>query len=703
MHFPEPDLFHAVDGGGNCLPGPCVPFGLVRPGPDMVNHNTSGYATGEDIRHFSHLHVAGTGGAGRYGNIGIVPLGQYPDRRSAAFKSSGEEASPGYYAVTLAPRQGFGEMANPGSIRCALTTTGDGAVHNYVWSAGLEPWIRIDLGTCIAGYSLGGWSRWVNPQYLVGRADYRGGWGHEEPYSVYFALSFDHPMVERWVESAHHPLRDAGSGEGPGQMLIARVAEGKNLEIAVGLSFVSVAQAEQNRPSGGEAGNCFAMVRRAAEERWTELLQRFPVEGGEDWERTLWSTFWMRLHTMPGIGKGGQFPWFGGDRPQVNDLYCLWDSARCANSLFALVDPAFAVLLTDALIEIGEETGWVPDAWIMGASAQVQGGCSAAVLFAEGAVKHLPGFRAREAWEVLRQTQENPSDDPFFRGRFPAYARLGYLPEGVPNCASRTVEYAFHDACAAKLARAAGEDGAAGGLEKRAQRIWESYCPESGCFAPRDEAGAFVAFDPWRPQCRDFWNDPHYYEGTGYDYSLGAWFTIPEQVRRWGGDAAFAAHLDAFLERCHLWKEINLHVPWLYHFVGDPDRSGKALRALADRLVKPGRKGLPDNEDMGAWSSWWLSAAMGVGPVPGSALYLLAAPRFPFLSVGLKGSRAPLVIRREGEDPAEGFLEAIILNGQPLDRAWVGHQEIAEGGELLFRIGKNHRKDWVRPFPEGSF
>ena len=60
--------FWAVDGGGNCLPGPYLPFAIARPGPDTeVPHSTAGYRSEDPIMYFSQNHVSGTGGGGRYG------------------------------------------------------------------------------------------------------------------------------------------------------------------------------------------------------------------------------------------------------------------------------------------------------------------------------------------------------------------------------------------------------------------------------------------------------------------------------------------------------------------------------------------------------------------------------------------------------------------------------------------------------------
>lgn len=680
------DLFHAVDGGGNCLPGPCVPFGQVRLGPDMINHNTSGYATGEDLRHFSHIHVAGTGGSGRYGCIGIVPTGQRPDTRQIGYAVSDETASPGYYAVSLRPRQGFGELANLGVTRCQLTATHRTGLHHYQWDDSLDPWIRIDLGACIGGKSIGGWARWINARTLVCRADYAGGWGHALSYSVFARIEVDGDLERQALTSDHQIAPTPAAVAGPGILAMGRVANGRELQVRVGISFTSVADAQRNLERE-QAGRDFASVRNQAHVAWSALLDRFQVSGGRAADRQLWATMWARLYTMPDRFEANEVPWFACESPHFNNLYCLWDSVRCANSLFGLVDPSFEAELCQSLIETGEQTGWIPDAWIMGGSASIQGGCSAAVLFAEAVRKQLPGFDAERALAALSRTQETPSPDPVRYGRFPDWATRGYLPLGTKNCVSRAVEYAFHDRCTAVLAAAANADDQAEQLTTRAAGIWDSWHPEQRCFAPRDEHGDWVAFDPWRPTRRDFWSDPHFYEGTGYDYALTLWTEIPALVERHGGPEAFSAHLDAFLENAYIWKEINLHVPWLYHFVGQPHRSSQALHRLMDAHLRTGRDGMGDNEDMGAWSSWWLTGAMGLGPVPGSDLYLLGTPRFATITVQIPGASAPLTITCDHEPTANDVITGATLNGQPLTRAWVRHADISNGATIHYHLG----------------
>ena len=68
------DPFLGTDGGGNTIPGPSLPFGMIKPGPDVgANQANSGWEPTGDINGFSQTHVSGTGGGPKYGNILVQP------------------------------------------------------------------------------------------------------------------------------------------------------------------------------------------------------------------------------------------------------------------------------------------------------------------------------------------------------------------------------------------------------------------------------------------------------------------------------------------------------------------------------------------------------------------------------------------------------------------------------------------------------
>jgi predicted alpha-1,2-mannosidase len=515
------------------------------------------------------------------------------------------------------------------------------------------------------------------------------------PFSVFFRMEFSEAMDDRGAWSRYHAMRNDDLGEGIGLACRARVAgEARQVTVSVGISLVSPAGAQRALREELPAVDGRARLDQVIADStncWEKLLGRFRVQGGSHDDRVLWNTLWQRIHQIPTRLEPTEVPWFAATETHFNDLVCLWDSSRGANSLLALVDAPHQVSLCRSLIEIGEQTGWIPDAWVMGVPGQIQGGCSAAVLFAEAVRKNLPEFPVDRALAALRHNDETSSPDTGRFGRFPQWQAGDCLPDSVKNHVSRSLEYAFHDRCRSILAQAQGQRDEAQELLQRSERPWQLWHDETQCFGSRSDAGDWNKYDPWRPSCRDFWNDPHFYEGTAQDYTLGAWHLLPGIVERSGGAAAFADRIDAFLERCYHWKEINLHVPWLYHFAGQPQRSSTALRRIADQCVQPGRRGLGDNEDFGAWSSWWLGQAMGLGVIPGSDRYLIAKPRFEQIELDLAGASRPLVIRCVGDGPD---IVGMTIDGVAHDDNWLRHGAIADGAEIVLQLGSG--RNWGR-------
>lgn len=63
------------EGLGRTFPGPCMPYGMAKPGPDAVSMPNAGWAPmPEPVKGFSQMHVSGTGGGQKYGNILIQPF-----------------------------------------------------------------------------------------------------------------------------------------------------------------------------------------------------------------------------------------------------------------------------------------------------------------------------------------------------------------------------------------------------------------------------------------------------------------------------------------------------------------------------------------------------------------------------------------------------------------------------------------------------
>jgi predicted alpha-1,2-mannosidase len=666
------DCFHGVDGGGNCLPGPYLPFALVRLGPDTVNPQTTGYTTGQPLLRFSHTHVSGTGGSGRYGNIGLVPSPHRPGLNAFALDLKEESATPGYYRARL----------EPGPILAELTSTPHAGLHRYTFTGGpgrfgLDlPHLTIETGAVLNGEALDGSASWVTDDTCEGFGTLRGGWGHDEPYTVFFSLRLRTPPERTWCRRG--VVTDLRHLVGPHTLAVARFPCHTTVEVEVGLSWVDVPTARRNRKKE-LAGRSFETVARRAAATWDRLLGAFRATADDPALRRLHYTMLYRFHCMPDVLEAGQAPWLPDTGREFNNLYCLWDSVRNANSLLALWQPGLAADLLYYLLRVGQQRGWIPDAWIAGNYGVAQGGLSAEVLFAESILKGQPTPPPSSLLAQLSRERTNPSPDPLRVGRYPTYAARGWLPAGVPHCVSRSIEYSLQENAFARIAQAAGRPGLARQARARARRIWELWQPRLRCFAPRHADGSWVTdFDPWRPQRLDFWADPYCYEGTAHEWSLGLVHDLGTLIEAHGGPDHFRRHLDEVLDRgVFLWKEIVLHLPWLYHFVGRPDLSARRVASALREHYREGRAGLADNEDMGSQSAFALGALAGIYPVMGEDLFLFLPPLLRSVRWPIGSDGAAVVTRRDEN------VTGLRWKGRALRRTWLRYAELQDGGELV--------------------
>jgi len=678
------DPLIAVNWPGNCLCGPYLPNSLVRLGPDTLPPvDTTGYQSGQPIMRFSHTHLSGTGGGGRYGNIGVTPFIGPVRIGLDAYQPAAEMAAVGYYSVRL----------EPAGIHAELTSTPRAGVHRYHFPSGAAAGICIDAGAVVqvrgnkpgewTGASTGGFVEWISDREVVGRADCRGGWGHQFPYSVFFYAQFDQAAKQRLVANQTGIVPGLAT-DGPNCRAVAGFETVPTVGLRVGISFVSLAKARAavDREVGDRD---FDAVRRAAEQVWEQALTVIKVTGGTADERKLFYTMLYRLLCMPtDLGVDDEFGlWQSGVRHFTD--FCLWDSVRNANSLLGLFNPELAVALLNCLLDVAAHTGWFPDAWIAGHSAMVQGGSSVDILLCEAALKGLPGIDYEKALRQMRKNNEVESPDPWYFGRhLKDYQDQGYVSTSVKNCVSRHLEYAYQDWCIGALAAKLGQRDLAQTYFQNSRKVWNLWRADLKTFAPRQPDGNWVnPFDPTK--CRkDSWNDPYFYEGTSWQWSFSVQQDFAGLVAHHGGAPAFLKHLDEFFDSGqHYSKETMLHVPYLYHYAGRPDRSADRVRDCLAKYFQPTRDGLRDNEDMGCQSAFYICSTMGLYPLMGQDLYWLTAPVFARTELQLGRAGKPLVI----EAPRAGkYIVAAKLNGQPLERAWLRHAEIAGGGVLEFEL-----------------
>jgi hypothetical protein len=210
---------------------------------------------------------------------------------------------------------------------------------------------------------------------------------------------------------------------------------------------------------------------------------------------------------------------------------------------------------------------------------------------------------------------------------------------------SKTLEYAFDDACVAKLGRLWGYDVEAKEYENRAQRWRGLWDPATKSFRPRLN-GVFL--DPY------YLNEVnnHYTEANAWQYRFAVPQDLESLMSHFGGADSFERALDGLFEAsvktsgreqaditgligqyAH-GNEPSHHMAYLYNYAGRPDKAQRIISQIQNNFYTTGPDGYIGNEDCGQMSAWHVLSALGMYPVaPGSGYWDLGVPMFDSVKI----------------------------------------------------------------------
>jgi len=93
---------------------------------------------------------------------------------------------------------------------------------------------------------------------------------------------------------------------------------------------------------------------------------------------------------------------------------------------------------------------------------------------------------------------------------------------------------------------------------------------------------------------------------------------------------------------------------------------------------------------------------MGFYPVtPGSTVYAIGTPAFGEVIIN-PGNGKSFIIKAENVSDTNIYIQSATLNGEPLNEPFIEHENIMNGGRLVFRMGPEPNKDWGREAPPPS-
>ena len=668
------------EGLGRTFPGPCMPYGMAKPGPDAVTMPNAGWAPiPEPVKGFSQMHVSGTGGGQKYGNILILP---YLDSKEIIQKRVDEKISLGYYACTF--ENGI-RTEITASERCAFYRLDFGKKQKGKLLIDVATFLGIDTipdkreaqqyvdsyVTCDGKYAVSGWST------------VRGGWNNGGPYTVYFYLQSDVPLYNKVKESKTR----------------LDVAFSKStVNLKVGISHISIAQAKRNIPVRG-----FDAQLKHLRETWNGKLRKIEIAGTEKQKRMFYTGIYHTM-LMP-VDKSGENPHFS-DTPYYDDYYAIWDTYRTSMPLLTLIDEDKQRDMIHSLLNIYKHDGYMPDARSGNWNGRTQGGSNAEIVIADAFAKGMKGIDYELALKAMIKDAEVPPtdhdgylgsvpDEKHGRGGLTEYNTLGYIPYGIDRAGNRTVEYSYDDWCIAQVAKGLGHQDLYQKYLKRSgnwRNLWRGdyeWQGMRGFIMPRDADGRWLDSVPWgkskvyhplipyRPDTKVApwylpWWSTFFYEALSAEYSLSIPHDVPGLVELCGGKEAFIKRLHTFFANKHynVANEPSFMTPYLYHWVDRPDLSVARIRQIVNDNYDDTPLGLPGNDDSGAMSSWLVFNMMGLYPVAGQNLYLVGSPLIPEYTIHLENGKKLQVVRDE--------------KMKSWDRKFLTHELLTNGGKLVF-------------------
>ncbi len=687
--------FIGTGGHGHTYPGATMPFGMVQLSPDTRLEGwdgCSGYHYSDSyIYGFSHTHLSGTG-VSDYGDILIMPTNEMifhngadgkPGYR-AHFSHENETSSPGYYSVEL----------DSTNIKVELTVTPRAGMHKYTYPSAENQIVIIDLEhrDKLLDYGI----TKVNDYELKGFR-HSDAWAKDQ--RIFFHIRFSHPTAQ---PTFFHRTPDRRS-----RMAGLEFINPNNepVYVAVGISAVDAEGALKNLEA--EVGDKdFETLKNEAETVWEEQLEKIVIETSDQDDMTNFYTAMYHTMLAPNLyhDVDGRYRGMDLEIHQTQDfdyytVFSLWDTYRATHPLYTLIEQERTNDFINTFLAKYDEGGVMP---IWDLSANYTGcmiGYHAVPVIADAYMKGITGYDTDKALEAMKNSALQD------KLGLKHYKETGFIPlEEESESVSKTLEYAYDDWTIAQMAKAMGREDDYKLFSQRAQYYKNVFDPESKFMRGRFRNTWFAPFDPYEVNF-------NYTEANAWQYSLYVPQDIDGLMRMMGGKPVLEAQLDSLFsaetetsgrdqaditgligQYAH-GNEPSHHMAYLYNFVNKPHKTQEKVHRILTELYTNAPDGISGNEDCGQMSAWYIFSSLGFYPVtPGSNEYIIGTPLFEKATINFENGQTFTVVAH-GISSENKYIKSASLNGTPLNRTFLYHEEIAAGGYLEFEM-TNAPSEW---------
>ena len=688
--------FIGTGGHGHTYPGATLPFGMMQLSPDTRLEGWDGcsgyHYSDNEIYGFSHTHLSGTG-VSDYGDILLMPTNKVVFNNGAdgkegyksTFSHNNEVAEPGFYKVHL----------DDTNIDVELTVSKRSGIHKYSFPSAENQFVILDLlhrdkvlkakinkisDTELSGYRFS--DAWAKDQRL------------------FFTIKTSH--------SFNDVLQSPPKKGMEGAQKIALKFINPNNEpvfIKIGISAVDIEGAKKNLE--GEIGNqTFKEVKKTAQDFWEKQLEKIVVKDINEDNKTNFYSSMYHVSIAPNLYQDLDGRYRGMDLKihETNDfdyytVFSLWDTYRAAHPLYTIIEQEKTNDFVNTFLAKYDEGGIMP---IWDLSANYTGcmiGYHAVPVIADAYLKGIRNYDVDKAFKAMKHsaTRDKLGLD--------SYKNFGFIPvEKESESVSKTLEYAYDDWTIAQMANDLGKENDYKTYTERAQSYKNVFDPESQFMRGRFRNTWFAPFDPSEVNF-------NYTEANAWQYS----FYVPQDVSGFikllGGKDQLENQLDKLFvadaktsgrhqvditgligQYAH-GNEPSHHMAYLYNFVNKPSKTQEKVRQILTKLYTNTPDGISGNEDCGQMSAWYIFSSLGFYPVtPSSNQYIIGSPLFQKATVNLENGKN-FTVQANNISTENKYIESVQLNGKEYEYSYLNHQDIINGGSLVFEM-TNKPSSW---------
>ena len=713
-----------------CNPGALCPHGLMSVvpfnvmGSDLNKYDkdkgwwstpyefTNKYFTG-----FAHVTLSGVG-CPEMGTLLMMPTsGELNvDYHNYGSEYTNETATPGYYSNQLSK---YG-------IKCEVTSTMRSSCERFTFPKG-QGNILLNLGdgltneigamvrkvsdTEIEGFRLLG-TFCYNPQAVfplyfvmkVNKKPINSGYWKKQPKMAGVKGDWD---PDNGKYKLYKKYGKDMAGNEIGYYMTYNCEENEQVEVQVGVSFVSIENARLNLQTEQPTFD-FDKVKADARQMWANTLDKITVEGGTEEQRTVLYTALYHSQIHPSVLQdvNGQYPKMESDKIGTTKsnrytVYSLWDTYRNLSQLETLLYPDKQTDMVRSMIDMYKEWGWMPKWELFGRETWTMEGDPAIPVITDTYLKGLRDFDVQTAYKAFHASATLPGKENKMRPDIDPYYTKGYIPMGEyaadnsgDNSVSHALEYYVADNALSLLAKELGKGKDAKLFKERSLGYKHYYSKESGTFRPIKADGKFLS--PFNPEDgANFSNAPGFHEGSAWNYTFYAPHDILGLAKLMGGQKKFVDKLQMVFDK-NLYDPANepdIAYPYLFsYFKGDEWRTQKEVNRLLDKYYTAKPDGIPGNEDCGTMSSWAIFSMIGIYPdCPGSPYYTITSPVFSKVTLHLDKKYYPngdITIETNRTEPSQIYINNMTLGGKALNKYRISHKELVDGKELKIDLKK---------------